>query len=383
MTAIDVTNPPVAPQVGRQGFGSWLAGLWLVVGLELKQRIRSTKWKAALLTVTVLIALVTGLIVLAARAGSSEDGSEGDWVFGLVVFFVLFLGLIISPTLSATAINGDAKEGTLAPLQATGLGASQIVVGKLLAAWAASLSFVVVAIPFLAFAYINSDANPWAMATVVLVLAVELLVVCALGLGWSALTPRTAASAVLTYVTVAVLTVVLPVMFGLLAATFTKEVEVNSSWREYVYTEGGAPIPGDAVKDEYGEYYVCRKQSYTTTMPRTEATWWMLAVNPYVIVADSAPLPPRGNAEYWDGGMLGSIKQGVRELRLGLNSSGDNCAVGETQQEVDRRERLDSLSPVWPWGIAVQAALATVSVWVAIRRVRVPYGKLTSGTRVA
>lgn len=383
MTASDVMTSPAAPADGRQPFSSWITGLWLVVGLELKQRIRSTKWKAALLTVAILIAIVTGLIVLAGRVSTGDGGSEGDWVFGLVVFFVLFLGLIISPTLSATAINGDAKEGTLAPLQATGLGAAQIVVGKLLAAWAASLSFVVVAIPFLVFAYVNSDANAWAMVTVVLVLAVELLVVCALGLGWSALTPRTAASAVLTYVTVAVLTVVLPVMFGLLAATFTKEVEVRSAWREYVYTETGSAIPSDAVKDEHGDYYVCREQTYTTTIPRTELTWWMLAVNPYVIVADSAPLPPRGEETYWDGGMLGSIKQGVRELRLGLTASYDDCTPGETQEEADRRQRLEALSPVWPWGIAVQSVLAIASVWVAIRRVRVPYGKLTSGTRVA
>lgn len=383
MTASDVMTSPAAPADGRQPFSSWIAGLWLVVGLELKQRIRSTKWKAALLTVAILIAIVTGLIVLAGRVNSGDGGSEGDWVFGLVVFFVLFLGLIISPTLSATAINGDAKEGTLAPLQATGLGASQIVLGKLLAAWAASLSFVVVAIPFLAFAYVNSDANAWAMVTVVLVLAVELLVVCALGLGWSALTPRTAASAVLTYVTVAVLTVVLPVMFGLLAATFTKEEQVRSTWREYIYTEGGGTIPDNAVRDSVGDYYVCRTETYTTTVPRTELTWWMLAVNPYVIVADSAPLPRVSVDEYWDGGMLGAIKGGVRELRLGLTASYDDCAPGETQEETDRRERLEALSPVWPWGIAVQSVLAITSVWVAIRRVRVPYGTLTAGTRVA
>ena len=34
-------------------------------------------------------------------------------------------------------------------------------------------------------------------------------------------------------------------------------------------------------------------------------------------------------------------------------------------------------------GLAVQGLLAAGSIWIAIRRVRVPYGKLTSGTRVA
>ena len=377
------TAPPAANQSARQGFGAWLSGLWLIAGLELKQRVRSTKWKAALISVAILIAVVTGLIVLAARAAVGSDSSSGDYVFGLVVFFVLFLGLIVSPTLSATAINGDAKEGTLAPLQATGLSSSQIVIGKLIAAWTASLSFVVVAIPFLFFAYINSEANAWAMVTVVLVLATELLVVCALGLGWSALTPRTAASAVLTFVTVAVLTVVMPVMFGLLAATFTKEVEVTDSWREYVYVEGGGSIPKNAVKDERGDYYVCRESSYSTTVPRTELTWWMLAINPYVIVADSAPLANPGEDEYFEAGILGGLKQGVRELRLGGTAGYDDCAPGPTAEEIDRAQRLNNLSPVWPLGLAVQGLLAAGSIWVAIRRVRVPYGKLTSGTRVA
>lgn len=368
------TPAPQAPSTSRRILG----GIRLVAGLELKQRVRSTKWKATLIVVGALIAGVTMLIVLATGALTGGTDGTGDIVFGSVVFFVLFLGLVVSPTLSATSINGDAKEGTLAPLQATGLSATEIVLGKLLASWIASLAFVVVAVPFLVFAYFNSEMNAWAMLTVVLVLAVELLVVCALGLGWSALTSRTASSAVLTYVSVAVITVVMPILFGLGAAVFTHTVTVESTWRNY-YDESSHPE--DAVQDEYGGWYVCQSETYETEQPRTELTWWMLAINPYVIVADSAPTV---ESEYsWDTGVLGGIKQGVRQLRLGLATSYNDCTPGLTQEEAERQNRANALSPVWPWGLAVQGALAAGSVWLAVRRTTVPYGKMPSGQRVA
>ncbi len=117
------------------------------------------------------------------RFGGDSSGGEysgpGDLVFGLVVFFVLFLGLVVSPTLSATAINGDVRDGTMAPLQATALSAADIVLGKLLASWAASLAFLAVALPFIVIAYFDGRMPALAMLTVMLVLAVELLVVCA------------------------------------------------------------------------------------------------------------------------------------------------------------------------------------------------------------
>ena len=399
MTTTDQTPALPAPQpsptatpssMRRDAWRVSLAGVRLVAQLELRQRVRSTKWKWALASVAVLIGGVTFLVWGATHAfgNDSYTSGPGDLVFGLVVFFVLFLGLVVSPTLSATSINGDVRDGTMAPLQATALSAADIVLGKLLASWAASLAFLVVALPFIVIAYFDGRMPALAMLTVVVVLAIELLVVCAIGLGWSALTARTSASAVLTYTTVAVLVAVLPIIFGLLSVTFTEEVKVTYVNREYIYINEDQPLAGQlpegAVEDEWGEYYVCQEYTYPEDRPRTERLWWLLAVNPYVIVADSAPSPTLSEEYgYGDVGLLSGFKQAVRQARLGPATSSDYCNAGLTYEEQQRREDLDALPAVWPWGLAVQALLAAGGVALGVRRLSVPYGKLPAGSRVA
>lgn len=393
------SQPPEAPQTAssarREPWRLSLSGIRLIAELELRQRVRSTKWKWALASVAVLIGGVTFLVWGATHAfGTDSYGGPGDLVFGLVVFFVLFLGLVVSPTLSATSINGDVRDGTMAPLQATALSAADIVLGKLLASWAASLAFLVVALPFIAIAYFDGRMPALAMLTVMLVLALELLVVCAIGLGWSALTARTPASAVLTYTTVAVLVAVLPILFGLLSVTFTEEVEVTYSNREYIYYDGSyleEPSPGElpegAQQDATGDYFVCRDYTYTEDVPRTDRLWWLLAVNPYVIVADSAPSPrvrERGDDYYYDDiGILSGLKMAVREARVGPTFGADSCNDELTYEERERLDRIDALPPVWPWGLAAQALLAIGGVALGVRRLSVPYGKLPTGSRVA
>jgi len=393
--------PAVTPtSARREPWRVSLSGVRLVAALELRQRVRSTKWKWALVSVGVLIGGVTFLVWGATHAFGVDSGGDyggpGDLVFGLVVFFVLFLGLVVSPTLSATSINGDVRDGTMAPLQATALSAADIVLGKLLASWAASLAFLAVALPFIVIAYFDGRMPALAMLTVMLVLAVELLVVCAIGLGWSALTARTPASAVLTYTTVAVLVAVLPILFGLLSVTFTESVTVTSSSREYVFVDGPDPasskpgdprpqgVPDNAKQDEMGRYYVCRDNTYTSERPRTDRLWWLLAVNPYVIVSDSAPSPELSEDYYFnDFGILSGIKQAVREARVGPSKYSDDCDYQVSYEEQQRRDRIDSLPAVWPWGLAAQALLAIGGVVLGVRRLSVPYGKLPTGSRVA
>ena len=381
-------NTPTAPDADKAARSTarreaWTispSGVWLVTQLELKQRIRSTKWKWALAAAAALIGGVTFLMWAALHSfGSDGDESTGNIVFGLVVFFVLFLGLVISPTLSATAINGDVRDGTMAPLQATGLSAVDIVLGKLLASWAASLAFLVVAIPFIVFSYLDGTTPALAMLVVVVVLAIELLLVCALGLGWSAVTARTPASAVLTYTTVAVLTVVLPIVFGLFSAVVQEETTVTVRQNMY-YDASAAPV--GAVQDDYGNYVACEESTYTSNSARTDRLWWMLAVNPYVIVADSAPSPTATNG-YSEQGVLGGLKQAVRSARLGPATTNDYCDGPLTAEELARQDDLGSLPPVWPWGLVVQALLGAGAVALAVRRVSVPYGKLPTGSRVA
>src|SRR5690606_7936910 len=190
---------------------SW-QGVRTVTQLELRQRVRSTRWKIALVVWFVVVGLITlltsGAVTMLFDDPSLGADGAGGTMFGVVVFFVLFLGLLVAPALPAPAINGDRAAGTLATLQATLLTPAEIVVGKLLAAWLAALAFLAASVPCIVWACAGGGLPFWSLVSVVLVLAVVLGVVCAVGLGFSALTAKTSGSAVLTYLTVGGLSVV-------------------------------------------------------------------------------------------------------------------------------------------------------------------------------
>src|SRR5690606_9673276 len=172
--AMSVDMQATAPRPTAPGRGTWSLtwhGLRTVTVLELRQRVRSTRWKTAL----VVWFLVVGLITLLTTGAFSiladdpyNDEPFGGIVYSIVVGFVLFLGLLVAPTLSSGAINGDRNAGTLATLQVTLLTPAEIVLGKLAASWIAALAFLVASIPFLAWALAGGGVSGLALLTTVL-----------------------------------------------------------------------------------------------------------------------------------------------------------------------------------------------------------------------
>ncbi len=345
-------------------------GVRTVLTLELRQRVRSTRWKIALIAWFAIVGLIT--LLLPALIGFDGGTTSGSWVFGLILLFVLGLGLVVSPTLSSTAINGDRNAGTLAILQVTMLGPGELAVGKLLAGWIAALAFLVISLPFLIWAAVVSQASFGGFMLVLLVLALLLGVVCAIGLGFSSLTTRPAGSSVLTYVVVAGLTVISLIVWGLslpLVTSQNEEVEVLA-----------VPIDSNAE---------CEWTTQTRSVVHTERTWWLLAINPFVVLADAAPTAPQDVDEYGysNYGPLEAIQQGVRGARVGEGDQRDECwsanyPAGVSADDFRTIESSDNL-PIWPWGLTANLLLGAGGLWLAIRRLRVPYTSLSPGTRVA
>jgi ABC-type transport system involved in multi-copper enzyme maturation permease subunit len=334
----------------------------------------------ALVAWFVVVGVITGLAWLATtteQSGGAQAGRalRGPVVFGLVVFFVLFLGLLVAPTLSATSINGDRSAGTLAILQVTLLSTAEIVLGKLLASWVAALAFLAASTPFIAISLLAGGTPVLAMFTCLGVLALLLVAVCAIGLGFSALTARTAGSAVLTYLAVASLSALSPIIFGLtfLATTHNETVRV---WTAPDGTWDSSNPPE------------CSWQERVQPVTHTERTWWLLAINPFVIVADAAPQPrPAAHSYVVGGDPLGAIRNGVRTLRAGPAPELDQCWVEQasnpSQSTSPVAARDIDASAVWPWGLAANLLLGAGGVWVAVRRLRIPQRTLARGTRVA
>ena len=383
--SVDVEVVPAKPSDGGAptGRGTWSLswhGLRTVAVLELRQRVRSTRWKTALIVWFLMVGLVTllatGAFSILAGDRSAPDDSYGGIVYSIVVGFVLFLGLLVAPTLSSGAINGDRNAGTLATLQVTLLSPAEIVLGKLAAAWIAALAFLVASIPFLIWALVGGGVYWLALLTTVLMLALVLGVVCAIGLGFSALVGKTSGSAVLTYLTIGAITAVLPILFGLLvpATTTTESVRVWGVEAGYTWEETTAPE--------------CEWQTQEIDVWHSERTWWLLAPNPFVVVADAQPLNGDPEALAADGNMLATLQYGVRYARTGNDGPQDWCSSymmdGSTTQPespVEPVQVTDQL--VWPWGLGFDLLLGAAGVVIAVNRLRVPTGELPKGTRVA
>jgi len=409
---------PAAPETRRtpRPTGTWTLrarGLRTVVELELRQRVRSARWRVALGAWFVVCGLVTWLTFRASAQLVGPDyvryadydtdeafGSNlnltmhvprGPLIFGLIVFFVLLAGFLVAPTLSAGSINGDREAGTLATLQVTLLSPAEIAVGKLLAGWAAAVAFLVVALPFVIVSLAAGGVRVVSLAVTLVLLVVLLGVVCAIGLGFSALVSRTTASALLTYLTVLALTVGTVILFGLTFPLITQTDEVptyESSAVDpgivYQTDENGDTVEVDPTTglqvtdddDAASSDSSCTWTTEATSRSHTERTWWLLAANPFVVVADAAPAAPAA-ARFGVPDPLGEIRDGVREVREGPADREDWCGDGTVAGTTG------STAPVWPWGLGVNLLLGAGAVWLTVRRLRIPQGTLPRGTRVA
>ncbi len=212
--------------------------LGTIVGIELRQRVRSIAWYV-LLGVFALILL--GLLLLSFASFALWNGGN-ELFFSIVIMLVLLLVLLVSPTLSGSAVNGDRDAATLAPVQVTLVTTGEIVIGKFLAAWISGLAFLVVAAPFLLVATFAGGLNPLVILTSLVILVVEVGVVAAIGVGLSAVVARPLFSVASTYLIVAALTIGTLLVFGLGGTALRTSQEVVS--RDFDF----AAVPSGAIR---------------------------------------------------------------------------------------------------------------------------------------
>lgn len=346
---------------------SWSAVRTITV-LELRQRVRSTRWRAMLITWAVVLTILSiGLPALATTFGAELDDVV-PFLYDLLVCFVLGIGLVVAPTLSAMSINGDRADATLALVQATAVRPREIAVGKLLAAWLAALAFLAVAAPFLVAFTIMGGATLVALLGHLAALVLTLGSVCAIGLGLSARAARTSASAVLTYLVVAALVVGTPLAMAV--ATPLAQVEQRHIMYEY------DPVASTVEKDVCSE----TPTTWTDTTVRGDRIWWLVVPNPFVVLAD---ISARTTAidQSWGSPLtgLGLAIDSMRnppELEVVYNP----CEATDGMTSAPERA---SHVPHWPVGLAILMALGAVSMVSASRALRTPAGRLPRGIRIA
>ncbi len=374
-----VTEPSAPHPVRSSTRLPFRSAVRTVFSLEMRQRLRGRGWYWMLAIWFVVIAFV--FVLGTAFLGST--GNEGGILFDLVVGFVLLFGLLVAPGLSANAVNGDRAGGTLAILQVTLLTPGQLLLGKWLASWVGSLAFLVLSSPFIFWALALGGVNAAEALVSLVMLAVELGVVCAIGVGVSALADRPLFSIVSTYMLVALLAIGTVIVFGLGTTLVMEERTVRSSY--YTYPESGLDSTG--VPEE-GAEPVCRSQTYTADLPDTQYIAWLLAANPFVVVADAVPynLPdveadPTPGAlvagGYYAPGVMETVSQGVRSAQAGPDLE-ITC-----EESTGGRRPLPQGVPIWPLGLGLQLLLAGGLLFIGRRRLTMPARRLAQGIRIA
>jgi ABC-type transport system involved in multi-copper enzyme maturation permease subunit len=372
-------------------------GIATVAKQEFRLRIRAGRWRVLLSIWFGLLVLFTALL-RGALGGFTQDEviDKGVVIYGGLMLFVLGLALLVVPALAAQSVNGDRERGTLATLQVTRLSAADICLGKFAAAWGTALVFLALTLPLVAYAIAERGVPVGRVAVVTLVLALLLGTVCAISLALSALLSRTTTSGVLAYLAVFALTIGTLIAFGLATAITTEKYT-----QTYTPTcPSATDLPADltpAERDRILQQCNDAPQSYQATRARTDRTWWLLAPNPFVILADAAPqLPPlseeqqrqrladeaRGvsRQDARDLDPLGGLGRAVRDLRRtpdGVTLQGIITSADPPPQTPDARQ------PVWPWGLAFDVLVALGALWLTTRRLATPARKLPKGQRVA
>ena len=408
MTLIDkgTTPLPETPSGShrpRTGLPAYLDGVFAVLGMEIRQRMRSRGWYIMLGIWFALILLVTALTWISwkAQTNRSDFGyvdpatlvhGPGSLIFEVVLAFVLLFGLLVGPAFSANAISGDRAGGTLAIMQVTLLRPGQILWGKFLASWVAALVFLVASVPFLIFGIAQGGLGVGYILIALLMLAIELGVVCALGVGISALANRPLFSIVVTYLAVAALTFGTLIAFGLGSMLSNGTVMANQAYYEdmsYNMSESGgldgndteiypAPPKRGDITDENDEYS-CAGPLAENPVPRTERVAWMLSMNPFVVVADAIPYPAPSVQDHgvYSAALFETISQGARYAQVGPAAT-YQCANGKVTPSY-----LAPQTPLWPLGLGLQLLVSAGILVLAWRALRTPAGKLPKGTRVA
>lgn len=331
-----------------------------IARLELTQRLRSVGWYILLGVFALLLVGITALAFLVYSWGDAM----GAGVYSIIVNVVLLLVVLVSPTLSGNAINGDREAATLAAIQVTAASTGDIMLGKLLAAIATGGAFLLVALPFLAIGLLGGGANALVLLVSLLILAVEIVIVATIGVGLSGIIARPLFSVAATYLVVAALTIGTLIVFGLGGAAVRSEATSYS--RPY-------DADGQVICDEW--------ETYTYEVPRFDRVWWVLAANPFVVLADATPTEFDANGYPVD--LFGQIKLGVRMAQQSpVEQRWDECdpAFGDSRTP---EEVMEGTVPSWFVGLGVQILIAGGLFAGAWSRTRTPARRLPPGTRIA
>lgn len=370
--------------------GLWRS-TWLIARLELQQRLRSrTLWVLAIVWFAI-IGAVTGVAWWFLKTNAAAYGNDADAypLFSAIVFLVLLLGSLVAPAISAGSLSSERIGGTLATTQVTLVRTAPILLGKALAAWLTGLAFLVVAAPFVIFSLTVSNFQPLQLLLAFGALALQLGLFTAMGVGISALITSPLFAIVTAYLLIALLSIGTLIGFAVASVVVTRYVDVDMRIEssEYYAQVDECVRTWDGDGDGYFECSEevpsdCVVQTQTLSHTETDRIWWILAMNPYVMVGDLVSVRA-GDRVTTD--LFGSISLTVRTLQHSPEPTPeayDDCGSDRADFE-PIEEQLTGTIPVWWVGLLLQLMITGGLLAAGAKRLRTPAAKLPKGSRIA
>ena len=370
--------------------GFW-RGLGAIAALELRQRLRSRTLLVHPIVWLTIIGAVTlsRWFVLSLSSSTYDESFDAYPLFSTIVYFVLLFGTLVAPAISAGSISSERANGTLATTQVTLVSTWSILLGKALAAWVTGLAFLVVASPFVILSLALARTGPLQLLVAVLALALQIGLFTAFGVGLSAMISSSLFSIVTAYLLVALLSVGTLIAFALAVGVGTRYTEVEyrtfsqQYWEAYSACETGDQDSAAISACQERVPVECITETQTTSVSPTDRFWWILAMNPYVIVGDMVSV--RHTIDSGNGDLFSAVSFGVRSMQKSPSTPADysDCPAQPSDGFSSVEEQLEGTIPVWWIGLGLQVLIAAGLLWGGYRRLDTPAARLPKGSRVA
>jgi len=201
-------------------------GLWSnpIVIKELRGRMRGWRAAAVLTVQLVVLSCFASLIYFTVVEGSSPTSrgtigqALGQALFYSTYMLLLVLVVFLSPAFTAGTISGERERKTLDLLITTLLPTHSLVLGKLVSALAYIVLLILVALPIQSLALMFGGVILGETVIGTLILLVTALIAGSVALFISSLVRSTIVSTVLTYATILLVTIGLPIVAGIMLA---------------------------------------------------------------------------------------------------------------------------------------------------------------------
>src|SRR6478672_9647211 len=188
-----------------------------VIVKELRGRMRG--WGAAVV-LTFYLLVVSGVALLfysmlrsASGLGGPESSQVGKFLFSVIVIFQLLMVFLLTPAFTAGAITSEKERKTYDVLMTTLLPPRSIIFGKLGAAVAYVALLILALAPLESLSFMFGGVSPEEIILSQVVMLASALLFASIGIFWSTLLRNSVSSNVLTYGTIIVQVLIIPLLY--------------------------------------------------------------------------------------------------------------------------------------------------------------------------